>query len=95
MDPIGVPVTKGSIEHKCNKKKIMEDPIYNSFSICKVSCNNEYLTEGRSYSQTNVDISSCFFSRVSQFAGSGGVIYISGGSFTMNSSNTIFYNCVY
>ena len=57
-------------------------------------CESESIGQGRSYSQKNINISNCFFSRSSSYSGSGGVIYVSGGSYSMNINNSMFYNCV-
>jgi len=59
----------------------------------KAGCVNEHINQGRSYEQTNIDISSCFFSRSSQYSNYGGVIYISGSSYSMSVTNSMFYNC--
>jgi len=57
-------------------------------------CVNHNIDQGRSYTQSNINISNCFFSRSSAFADDGGVIHVSGGSFSMNVSITMFYNCL-
>jgi len=64
--------------------------------ICNVGlgCESESIGQGRSYSQKNINISNCFFSRSSSYSGDGGVIYVSGGSCSMNVNYSIFYNCV-
>jgi len=50
-------------------------PHQNTFDVIgSSSCVNEYHNIGISYSQTNIDISNCFFSRSSLFSGNGGVI---------------------
>jgi len=48
---------------------------------------------GLSYSQSNVMIYDCFFVRSVQNSGNGGVIFVSGGSYFMNVSRSMFYNC--
>ena len=67
------------------------DDIILSFSL---GCENESVSEGRSYFEANIDISHCFFSRSSSFSGAGGVIYVSASSYSMNVNYSMFYNCV-
>jgi len=67
--------------------------VYNDI-VSGTGCESESLDQGRSYSQTNISISGCFFSRSSQYSGSGGVIYVSGGSYSMNANFSMFFNCV-
>jgi len=57
-------------------------------------CESESIDQGRSYSQMDIDISDCFFSRYSLYNGDGGVIYVYGGSYSMNINYSMFYNCV-
>jgi len=57
-------------------------------------CENEIIDQGRSYFEQNIDISNCFFSRNIQYSGNGGVVYVNGGSYSMNINYTMFYNCV-
>ena len=59
-----------------------------------LGCENESLDQGRSDVDKNIDISNCFFSRSSSYSGSGGVIYVNGGSYSMNVNYSMFYNCV-
>ena len=59
-----------------------------------IGCGNDIIDQGRSYHNLNIDISLCFFSRISLYIGDGGVIYISGGSYSMNIDFSMFYNCV-
>ena len=42
----------------------------------------------------NINISHCFFSRSLIYSGNSGVIYLSGGLFSMNINYSMFYNCV-
>ena len=58
-----------------------------------LKCDNDNIDQGRSYSQMNIDISHCFFSRSTTFFGHGGVIYINAGDFSMNVNYSMFYNC--
>jgi len=56
-------------------------------------CEGELLDNGRSYYNISIAIENCFFSRLLQYSSDGGVIYIFGGSHTMNITITMFYNC--
>jgi len=64
--------------------------------ICNVGlgCENESIDQGRSYVDKNINISNCFFSRYSSYSGHGGVIYVYGGSYSMNVIYSMFYKCV-
>jgi len=64
--------------------------------ICNVGlgCESESIDQGRSYFNVTIDISHCFFSRSSSYSGHGGVIYVNGGSYSMNINYSMFYNCV-
>jgi len=76
--------------------------ILSIFSVCE----SERLDQGRSYSQNNINISNCIFTRYSLYsgntgdatyygsAGCGGVIFIDGGSFSMSVYDSSFFNCV-
>jgi len=57
------------------------------------ACINENIEQGLSYNQTNVDIGECFFRRFSLFSGDGGVISISGQSYSLKVVYCMFYNC--
>jgi len=56
-------------------------------------CVSESIAQGRSYESCNIDISYCFFTRSVTYSGSGGVIYVNGGSYSMNTLNSMFCNC--
>jgi len=64
--------------------------------ICNVDlgCENESIDQGRSYVDKNINIANCFFSRSSSYSGKGGVIYVNGGTYSMNVNYSMFYNCV-
>ena len=64
--------------------------------ICDVGsgCEYESIDQGRSYIDKNINISNCFFSRISLYNGDGGVINVNGGSYSMNVNNSMFYNCI-
>ena len=59
-----------------------------------LGCINESINQGRSYVDKNINISDCSFSRLSAFAGDGGVISVYGVSCTMIINFSMFYNCV-
>jgi len=59
-----------------------------------MECENEIIDKGRSYSQMNINISDCFFSRTSVYSGDGGVIYTDGGSYSMIINYSMFYSCI-
>jgi len=63
--------------------------------LCFVSnnCINQILDQGRSYLNDDINIYMCCFQRSSVFSGDGGVIYVTGGTQTLNISNTVFYEC--
>jgi len=63
------------------------------WGVC-LGCENENIDQGRSYLDNNIFISHCSFSRSSSFNSDGGVIYVNGGSFSMNVNYSMFYNCV-
>ena len=59
-----------------------------------LGCESESIDQGTSYIDKNINISNCFFSRYSHYSGDGGVIYVNGGSYSMNIICSMFYNCV-
>jgi len=59
-----------------------------------IGCESESIDQGRSYVGKKINISLCFFSRYSVYNGDGGVIYVNGGSYSMNTNYSMFYNCV-
>jgi len=59
-----------------------------------VECNNDVISQGRSYENDNINISHCFFSRINSFSFDGGVLYVNGGTYTMIIRNSMFYNCI-
>jgi len=62
-------------------------------NILCMECINESIALGRSYSDSNVDISYCIFIRVSVLSGNGGVISINNADLSMNITQSTFYNC--
>jgi len=63
-------------------------------SIVALGCESESIDQGRSYEDKNISISLCFFSRSLSYSGHGSVIYVNGGSYSMNINYSMFYNCV-
>jgi len=59
----------------------------------KAICTNEGIQNGRSYDNTNVQISECFFRRLNHFNDNGGVIYINSQGKSIEISKSMFYNC--
>jgi len=59
-----------------------------------MGCENESINQGRSYVNSNIDVSNCFFSRLLTYSEDGGVIYVSVSSCSMNLNYSMFYNCV-
>jgi len=57
-------------------------------------CENESMDQGCSYSQMNINISDCFFSRSLIHSSDGGVIYVLDDSYKMSIYYSMFYNCV-
>ena len=76
-----------------------DTPYFDSFNMsnlsfrCSVGCLYEKIGQGRSFSSDDVLISDCCFLRSSLFTGDGGVIYVNGGSFSLNINLSIFYFC--
>jgi len=66
----------------------------NLFLCVFLGCESERIDQGRSYYQTNISISHCFFSRSLQFSEKGGVIFVEGDYYRMNVNYSMFYNCV-
>jgi len=64
---------------------------YNEKARLLSVCVNETISQGRSYSFGDIEISFCSFFRTSSFSESGGVIYIITGS--LGISNSMFFNC--
>lgn len=56
-------------------------------------CINSSIDNGRSYTDMNIDISNCVFSRLSEYTGSGGVILVDGGAYNLMISYSVFNNC--
>jgi len=57
-------------------------------------CESESIEQGRSYFNSSIDISHCYFSRSVASSIDGGVIFISGGSYSMSVKYSMFYFCI-
>jgi len=77
------------------KKSPIVPQLYNNGIVFGIGleCENETIVQERSYSQMNISISHCFFSRSSLYSGYGGVIYVVGSSYSMDANYSMFYNC--
>jgi len=54
---------------------------------------SQSISQVRFHFEISFNLSHCFFSRSTLYSGDGGVIFVSGGSYSMNVSNSMFYNC--
>ena len=59
-----------------------------------LGCKNETIELGKSYENENISISQCYFSRMLESSSKGGVIYVVGGSFSMNIIYSMFFRCI-
>jgi len=62
--------------------------------VLRSRCVNEYIDQGRSFDDIDIEISNCFFTRTSTYNGNGGVIYVNGGFLSMSVSDSVFINCI-
>jgi len=81
-----------------NHKEIFSHVVYQmNYSVpiwgVGLGCEQENLSQGRSYFNISIDISDCFFSRSSEYSGDGGVIYMKDGSYSLRINYSIFYEC--
>jgi len=93
-----VVITEGN-----NETKI---PYYSLYLYCEMrrqriqicrsffGCDNETISQGRSYLNNNIEVFGCSFFRSSMFSGDGGIIYVLGDSFSMNVSQSVFFGCI-
>jgi len=58
-----------------------------------VSLMYESISQARIHFEDSFEINFCFFKRLTQYSANGGVIFIDGGSYSMNLTNSMFYNC--
>jgi len=79
-----------------NQLLIFSNPI----KCHQTECLSETISEGRSYNNVNIEISDCFFTRLSTLMGSGGVIFIEempppmgSETYSMNISSSMFFSC--
>ena len=83
---------------KSSKNKILHIPslLFRNDIIFgfEMGCESENIPQGRSYENDNIHITNCFFSRSSIYSGMGGIIFVNGGSYSMNVNHSMFYNCV-
>jgi len=63
-------------------------------SVVRMECESVSINQGRSYVDQDIDISRCFFSRYLSYSGDGGVIYVNGGSYSMNINYSMFFYCL-
>jgi len=61
--------------------------------LLSIGCESQHMDQGRSYVDKSIIISNCFFSRMSVYSGNGGVIFVDGGSYSMNVNYSMFFNC--
>jgi len=62
-------------------------------TVCWVSLMDESISQARFHFEISFEISYCYFNRLTMYSANGGVLYISDGSYSMNVSNSMFYNC--
>ena len=67
--------------------------VYDNSRGIVLRCDRENIDQGRSYVDRSINISNCIFSRTSIYSGDGGVIYVYGGSYSMNLNYSVFYKC--
>jgi len=77
-----------------NPYRSIDIPLNDYNSIHSYGCESESLNQGRSYENKNINISDCVFLRSSTYSGDGGVIYVSGGTYSMFVNYSMFYNCM-
>jgi len=76
------------------KKSIQTWNVLNRYLIIKSNgCINEDIDNQRSYEQMDINISNCFFTRISQISGNGGVICVFGCSCSMFVKCSMFHSC--
>jgi len=54
---------------------------------------SQSISQVRFHFEISFNLSHCFFSRSTLYSGDGSVIYVSGGSYSMDVSYSMFYNC--
>jgi len=68
------------------------DPTSPNYFLC-IGCFNSSIEQGRHYYESNLNISNCFFSRIQEFDGDGGVIFCTKECFQMILTKITFLNC--
>jgi len=88
-----------SQELKMLKQHISTKNIFNKFKYSSsmggisFGSENEMISQIRFHFEISFNLSHCFFTRSTLYTGSGGIIFVSGGSYSMNISSSMFYNC--
>jgi len=77
--------------HKKTPLRIIDQNKVLTFS--GLECILENIEIGRSYNDSNIEISNCVFMRSSTFTGYGGVISVNEKELTMSISYSMFFNC--
>jgi len=87
----------GDVIVSLRSNNIMKDYGFNFYNkkmvMVKEGCVNEIMDNGRSYLNTNISISDCYFTRFTPDCWDGGIVFIDGNSFSMIISHTTFFNC--
>jgi len=58
-----------------------------------LECEKENMDQGRSFSEMNIFFTNCFFSRITEYSGDGGVIFVSKSYYSMKGNSSMFHNC--
>jgi len=75
------------------EKHITRICVWNLESLIYISCTNENIDGIRSYENSNIDVSSCFFSRTSRYFGSGSIVFVQIMGYSMSIIDSVFANC--
>jgi len=91
-------ISKGLMNDKSfqfSKKLFIEHRLWlgNCGVFGGVSLMYESISQARIHFEDSFEINFCFFKRLTQYSANGGVIFIDGGSYSMNLTNSMFYNC--
>jgi len=57
------------------------------------NCINYNISAQRLFTDTNISVSDCVFVRINQLSDNGGIVFVYGGSYSLNVSETMFLNC--
>lgn len=66
---------------------------FNNKFLYGISLMDERICQGRFHFEISFEIQNCFFSRLTEYSQNGGVIFVCNGSYTMNVTDSMFYNC--